>query len=41
MPLKFDLKLSEVAFSAIFKKFDKCRMEVAGDVISDSSVAVD
>ena len=38
-PLKFDPKPSEAAFSAVFSNFDKCRLEIAGDVMSD--VAVD
>ena len=33
-PLKFDLKPSEAVFSAVFPNFDKCRPEVAGDVVS-------
>ena len=32
-PLKFDPKLSDTAFSAVFSNFDKCRQEVADDVI--------
>ena len=33
-PLKFDLKLSEAASSDVLWNFDKCRPEVADDVIS-------
>ena len=33
-PIKYDQKLSEAAFSAVFLTFDKCRFEVAGDVMS-------
>ena len=35
LPIKFEPKLSEAALSATFSNFDKCRSEVAGDVISD------
>ena len=35
---KFDRKPSEVAFSAAFSSFDKCRLEVASDVISGVAV---
>ena len=38
VPLKFDPKLSEAAFSAFFPNFDKCRSEVAGDVMSGAAV---
>ena len=35
VPLKFDRKPKEVAlFSAVFSNFEKCRPEVADDVIS-------
>ena len=37
-PLKFDPKHLEAAFSTVLTNFDKCRSEVAGDIIS--SVAV-
>ena len=36
-PLKFDPKLSEVAFS-VFPNFDKCRPEIADDVIFGEAV---
>ena len=36
--LKFDPKPSEAIFSAVFSHFDKCRSEVAGDVISSAAV---
>ena len=39
VPQKFDPKPSEVALLAVFPNFDKCRPEVAGDVVS--GVAVD
>ena len=35
---KLDQKPSEVAFSAVFSNFDKCRPEVAGDVVSGAVI---
>ena len=42
--LKFDPKLSEVAFSAVFSNFDKCPSKVASDLVSgaaEDKVALD
>ena len=39
VPLKFDTKLLEAAFSIVFSNFEKCQPEVADDAIS--GVAVD
>ena len=37
-PLKFYRKPSEAAFSTVSSNFDKCRPEVADDVISSEAV---
>ena len=37
-PLKFDPKPSEAAFWTVFSNFDKCQLEVAGNVISGVAV---
>ena len=40
-PLKFDPKLSKAVFLAVFSNFDKCRPEVADEVISIFCVAAE